>query len=93
MNKRIFKYKIETKDRNIVRMPADSKILCVQLQNGEPHLWAMVDPSRSHIDRAIAVYGTGNPMDTASGEYIGTYQLHGGALVFHVFDETVTSPQ
>ena len=30
--------------------------------------------------------GTGNPMPDEPGEYIATFQMHGGALVFHAFE-------
>ena len=88
----IYKYPIETTDRQLIKMPSLSEILCVQLQNGEPCIWARVDISTPMIEKTISVYGTGNPIESGFiGCYIGTYQLHGGALVFHVFDETAST--
>lgn len=83
----IYKYKLDTTDLQTVQMPEDARILCVQTQQGEPCLWAMVNPERKRVDRQIATYGTGHPIpvDISAG-YIGTYQLSGGMLVFHVFD-------
>lgn len=37
--------------------------------------------------RTFAIYGTGHVQESICGEYIGTFQLHSGALVFHVFEE------
>ena len=61
--------------------------MTVQIQHGMPQLWALVDEKAPIIYRTIATYGTGNMMpDGDPGEYVGTYQIHGGALVFHVFE-------
>ncbi len=50
-------------------------------------LWAMVDEKAGITLRTFATYGTGNPMpDGNPGEYVGTYQINRGALVFHVFE-------
>ena len=68
-------------------MPEGARLLTVQIQDGMPQLWALVDEKAPIIDRTIATYGTGNSLpDGYLGEYIGTYQFGGGALVFHVFD-------
>jgi len=32
------------------------------------------------------IYGTDNPIPDEPGSFIGTFQMPGGALVFHVFD-------
>ena len=37
--------------------------------------------------RTFSIYGTGHQHESISGEYVGTFQLHGGALVYHVFEE------
>lgn len=69
-------------------MPVGAKILTVQVQNGIPCMWAMVDPDASTEEVTIRVHGTGHPIcDSAKLEYIGTFQIYGGGLVFHVFKE------
>jgi hypothetical protein len=32
------------------------------------------------------MYGTGHDMPDDPGQYVGTFQMHGGALVFHLFE-------
>ncbi len=82
----IWKYALEVTDLQIIRLPFGARPLGVQLQFGEPMLWAMVDPSAPLEARSIVTLGTGNPFSGIAGEYLGTYQLTGGALVFHVFE-------
>lgn len=87
MSERIFKYPLEVTDEQVVVMPAGAVILCVQLQGPTPCLWAIVNPDAPKTKRRIDTYGTGKTLAEAPGYYIGTYQLHGGGLVFHVFDK------
>jgi hypothetical protein len=70
-------------------MPQGAKILTVQEQHGEPQLWALVDSNAPQERRTFRVYGTGHCCATDPGDYIGTFQLHGGGLVFHVFEANV----
>jgi len=91
MSEEIWKFEIETMTRNVVEMPIGAKILTVQLQLGTPCIWALVNPKAPLADRVIEVFGTGLPIEYATGvsrEYIGTYQLMDGALVLHVFEYT-----
>lgn len=84
---RIFKYPLEVTDRQTVHLPYNSKILTVQLQHEKLQLWALVDELENlSVPITIAIYGTGNPMPNNPGDYISTFQMHGGSLVFHVFD-------
>lgn len=85
--KMIWKFRLKMVDRQGVMMPGGAKILCIQVQHGEPQLWALVDPEAVGEVRTFAIYGTGHVIDGA-GEYLDTYQLHGGGLIFHVFEVT-----
>jgi len=82
---RIYKYPIETTDDQEIKMPSEAHILCVQVQGGIPYLWARVDPDAPSCVRMISVFGTGHPIE-GHLDYIGTYQLDGGSLVFHVYE-------
>jgi hypothetical protein len=84
--KTIYKYPIKAADEQSVQLPKGAKILCVQTQNGQPWLWAEVDTQVESVPFEIKVRGTGHPFDGSEGVYIGTFQLSGGALVFHVFE-------
>lgn len=81
--KRIYKYKLEITDVQTILMPRGASILTVQLQEGEPHVWALVNPEYAKEEIVIHTYGTGSPIETPGKLYIGTYQLNG--FVWHVF--------
>lgn len=85
----IWKYPLEAEDEQVMAMPKGARILTVQTQNETPCLWAMVNPTEARIEkRKIYTHGTGHPVadDPDTLAYLGTYQLRGGALVFHVFE-------
>lgn len=86
----IWKYELEIVDDQSVNMPFGATILTVQVQNDIPCVWALVEPSNSAEPRAFHIAGTGHPFD-GGGKYVGTFQLHDGALVFHVFDRGYTT--
>lgn len=83
----IWKYQLTTGTQTI-EMPKNAQILTVQTQNGSPFMWALVAPSAVKESRVFRVYGTGHTIkhDTPKN-YIATFQLDSGALVFHVFEE------
>lgn len=89
--KTIYKYTLEPSgfpSVQDIQMPDLSELLTVQVQLGRPQLWALVDPSRPLRTRKIEVFGTGEDIesDGVHRKYIGTFQLEGGGLVFHVFE-------
>jgi len=88
--KTIWKYKLLEEDEQTIAMPDMAEILTVQLQNGEPHLWVLVDPQQPLGERRFSIYGTGHPVPdhlTAAGNYIGTFQFYGGLMIFHLFED------
>jgi hypothetical protein len=85
---RIWKYPLELASEQALLLPANARILCVQVQDGTPCTWALVTPGMAVEQRTFLTYGTGQP--GAHGDYVGTYQLHDGGLVLHVFEEVVT---
>jgi hypothetical protein len=62
-------------------------LLTVQIQNNEPHLWAIIDvQATSDTGRTLILCrGTGHEFTGDEREYLGTVQMHGGSLVFHFF--------
>lgn len=88
---RIWKWALPVTDRQTVMIPGGAKLLDVQVQKGPmqerfAQLWALCDENAPPEPRHIAIYGTGNPMPDEPGDYIATFQMHGGALVFHAFE-------
>jgi len=83
----IFKYVIPTTDEFQIRMSKGATVLTVDVQNGLPCIWALVDKNAEQEYRSFRLLGTGFPSDDVSGDqYVGTVLLHGGALVLHLFD-------
>ena len=82
----IWKYSLDITGVQKVLMPRGARLLCVQMQYGDPKLWALVDPNMASEERTILTFGTGHPVPRITGPYVGTYQTDGG-LVFHVFEE------
>jgi len=78
----IHKYQIHIADHQTVSMPTGATLLTVQMQHGQPCLWAEVDTSRPEEYVPISMCGTGHPIP--AGRYIGTVQLDG--FVWHYFD-------
>ena len=83
----IWKFALEITDEQFVSMPSGARLLHVDVQHGEPQVWAHVQPSAQSRNRKLRVYGTGHPIESDRGAYVGTFQVHGGVLVFHLFDE------
>jgi len=84
--KTIYKYQIETADVQTIEMPAGAKILCLQMQQGKPCIWVQCKHDNPLVKHVVTTYGTGHEMRPFSGDYVGTYQLNNGDLVFHVFE-------
>lgn len=91
MARTIWKYALKTQDVQEVEMPAGAECLFVGEQNGWICLWCRVDPFAEKEKRIIGIVGTGHAAPAEDGHYIGSVILHGGALVFHVFEQQALS--
>ena len=84
--KTIYKYPLIPPVEARLRMHEGATPLAVQMQNGEPFLWAVVDTDAPIGEpRRFRTYGTGDAL--AEGEervYIGTIQE--GQFVWHIFE-------
>jgi hypothetical protein len=92
VSRTIWKYPVAMLDRFSLDIPKDHMFLDVQVQRGAPALWALVDADAPKMRVDFALVGTGNPFpDPDEGEFwhIGTFQLAGGDLVFHLFYRNV----
>lgn len=87
MSKTIWKFRLNISDQMIL-MPKGAEILCLQTQHEQPYLWVLVDPKeKTDEGRFFMTQATGEAFDSQiDRKYIGTYQLSGGTLVFHVFE-------
>jgi hypothetical protein len=69
------------------RMPAEAKMLTVQMQDGKPFMWALVDQHLGKVDRRFITFGTGWELEGFEAKhmrYIGTFQ--DGQFVWHLFE-------
>ena len=86
---RIWKVTFRLEDVQRFELPKGAKLLTMQCQNGMPCIWFEVDEKEDATEsRIFTTYGTGNPMPDEPGNYIGTYQVMQGQLVFHVYEVT-----
>ncbi len=83
----VWKYTLPVSGRIELNIPAGAKLLCVQMQFDRLCMWALVDPTAPISTRCFWIVGTGHELLSAPGAYVGTFQINGGALVFHVFEE------
>lgn len=84
--KTVYKFQLGITDVQTIQMPKGAKILTVQVQSAYgPCVWALVDPSQELENVKIRIAGTGHPIKEDIVKYIGSFQLQGGALVFHAF--------
>jgi hypothetical protein len=85
--KTIWKYEIKADDVTQLALPLGAEPLSVQEQRGNAYLWVKVDPNqRVHETRTFRLVGTGHPFDDSGMKFLGTFQLTGGSLVFHLFE-------
>lgn len=85
MSYRVWKYPLEITDRQAVTMPVGAQGLSVMVQDGQLFLYAFVDPDRPVGFMPIRIIGTGNPIERAPGDFIGTVSMP--PHVWHVFEE------
>lgn len=86
MGKSIWKFPAPIDEDITISMPFGAEVLTVALQGGVPFVWAKIDTE----EPVFALYkfswrGTGHPAG-GLGKYVGTVLMHGGALVFHLFE-------
>ncbi|HOH62242.1 MAG TPA: hypothetical protein PK698_07230 [Bacilli bacterium] len=79
-------------DKVTITMPKNAEILSVQVQQGGPVMWAIVNPEEEKVERHFEMFGTGHqiPEDGINRKYISTIQVTPNIvlppLCFHVFE-------
>jgi hypothetical protein len=86
---KVWKYELSLTDSQILSIPFGAKILSVQVQHGKPMLWALVETDNSTDDYIIRTVATGDLMNFAPKQFLGTIQLACGDLVFHIFGDKI----
>jgi hypothetical protein len=81
----IHKFPLSVVGEQKIQISPGAWILSLQVQNGVPTIYAMVDPKDEKKDRDIMMYSTDKPIDNIyNHEFLGTVQLPNG-FVFHYF--------
>lgn len=85
--KTIFKYPVQMSEDFTIHAPRGAQFFAVQVQGNEVQMWARVDPEQQEVLYRFGVHGTGHYLNdfTNNAPHIGTFQLSGGQLVFHLF--------
>lgn len=84
MSVTIWKFPLQVTREQTIQLEPAARILCVQMQDGVPCLWAMVDPEAQSFPRTIVCYGTGAHIREKNLlTYIDTVQ--DGPYVWHFF--------
>lgn len=70
-------------------LPEGAEILCVQVQDGIPTVWYSFDERRTLAESRLFRILTTGSVETLSlsFKYLGSFQLHGGSFVGHVYYE------
>ena len=85
---KIWKFPLDVTELQGISIPSTARILTAQTQHEIPCIWAQVDENTALVTRKIRIAGTGHDIpENSKGIYIGTFQLRGGAFIYHVFDE------
>jgi len=69
-------------------LPKRARVLTVQMQYDQPQMWALLDQNDFKVERSFAIVPTGAGVDATYDDlaYVGTFQMQGGALVWHLFE-------
>lgn len=85
MKAKIWKYEIPAAGEFEIAMPGAAQIMSLQIQNGKPHIWALVKPDFVKSLRKFVAVGTGHDFEVErSDKFIGTFQM--GDYVGHLFE-------
>lgn len=84
--KKIFKYEVALQGEFKLNIERHATILCCQMQNDKPKIWAIVDTEAPADERTFKLYGTGHEIGDTNLKYIDTIQLQDGLYVFHLFE-------
>lgn len=86
--KTVWKFEIDPRAEVCkVKMPIGSKPLSVQLQFESAQLWCLCNPQeRLYEERHFVLVGTGERFTSDIVNYIGTFQVQGGAFIWHLFE-------
>ena len=83
----IHKQTLQPMDVQEIMVPEGAEMLSAREQFDHVCVWYRCNPTNRLQPRRLAIVGTGNPAPDESGRFLGTAALHGGQLMFHVFEQ------
>lgn len=67
----------------VLQMPADAEILFVDVQDGQPCMWAAVSNIGAQKDRRFCITGTGHPVPDGA-QHVASFQQP--PFVWHLWE-------
>lgn len=87
MSRAVWKFPFHPAHPILIQMPKGAQVLSVQCQSDRPFLWAFVDPHAEREVRGFYAYEAGQTIESNDlGQFVGTFQMPGGHLVFHMWE-------
>jgi hypothetical protein len=90
-NLKVYKYRIDIRDEEVIMLPVGAKILKVDSQKEGTQesvfMWALVNTDAEQFERYVTrAVGTGQPADhVAEMTYMGSCKMKDDMFVWHVF--------
>ena len=85
----IWKYELPEPGAFTLDLPVGAIPLSVQMQRKKPILWALVNSEMPLKRRGFLLVGTGHEIKELDLNFIGTFQMLGGDLIFHLFEKNL----
>ena len=84
----VFKYQLPLGDYFKLALPKGARVLTADMQNGQPCLWALINPDNKTEKRLFRFVGTGQMIEDSLKrlEFVATFQMEGGSLTLHIFE-------
>jgi len=83
--KRVFKFELKLATLQDVMMQEGAIVQSIEVQKGVPYVYALVDPSLPKKPVEFFMFGTGHEVPDGPIQFIDSFQLSDGQLVFHVY--------
>ena len=89
MNTTIWKATLRPADEQEISVPVGAELLSAREQRDQICVWFKCYPNETREKRTIRICGTGHeaPPFGNAWRFLGTVSLHGGDLMFHVFEK------
>lgn len=84
MRRAIWKYPLELKAFQTVKMPRGGQVILVAIQNSSITLWVEFRDDASEIEVSFYIVGTGRNVPEAAEKHVGS--VTDGAFVWHVYE-------